>query len=124
MATLPRRSRIGQIRQLWHENEWIYLFVGLLLGLLAWPFFDLVNTQFVELLQNLVPEAVGIIFTVVIIDRLDSYREHQLIKEQLMRQMHSYYNHMALQAIEEMRVLGHLQDGSLIGLNLRGANLQ
>lgn len=75
-----------------------------------------------EFLLSLVPEAVGIFFTVLIIDRLDAIREEQVIKDQLVRRLQSRYNHTALQAIEEMRVMGYLEDGTLRNRNLRGSN--
>lgn len=122
--TNVRSSNRGRLRQAFQENEWVYLVVGLMVGLLLWPLMGLVNTAFGEFLENLVPEAVGIIFTVLIIDRLDSIRENRLIKDQLLRQMHSYYNPTALQSVEELRVLGYLEDGSLNNLDLRGADLR
>jgi len=116
-----RTGMVARLRVLWKENEWIYLVVGLVIGLLI-PYFiqslDAVN----EFLQNLVPEAVGIFFTVLIIDRLDSIREQQVIKDQLVRRLQSRYNHTALQAVEELRVLGHLEDGTLNKRNLRGSS--
>jgi hypothetical protein len=121
-----RLTRIGRVRQLFRENEWVYLIVGLMGGLLLWPlvFVWLDPVGIPEFLTSLVPEAVGITFTVLILDRLDLLRERRLIKEQLMRQLHSYYNPTALQAVEELRILGWLDDGSLRGLNLRGADLR
>ena len=112
-----------RLRQYWKDNAWVYFVVGLSIGILLPGFFasiqlDEVNT----FLENLVPEAVGIFFTVLIIDRLDSIREHQVIRDQLVRRLQSRYNHTALQAVEELRVLGHLEDGTLHNRNLRGAN--
>ncbi len=119
-----RRQRVEFIRRLWQENEWLYFVVGTAVGLIAWPALQIAQTEFADFLYDLVPEAVGIVFTVVIIDRLNQMREQRQFKEQLMRQMHSRYSHMALTAVEELRVLGYLSDGSLVGRNLRGANLR
>jgi hypothetical protein len=121
-----RRYVRGTIRRLFQENEWLYLLVGLVLGLLFFPLLERFQEAevFREFLYDLVPEAVGIVFTVVIIDRLDSIREHRLVLDQLKRQMHSYYNPTALQAVEELRILGRLSDGSVRGLDLRGADLR
>lgn len=123
--TLPQK-RIGlsrRLRQYWKENEWIYLIVGLSIGVLIPGFLESVRADAInDFLLNLVPEAVGIFFTVLIIDRLDSIREEQVIKDQLVRRLQSRYNHTALQAVEELRVLGYLSDGTLRKRNLRGSN--
>lgn len=119
-----RTSLLSTLRRLWIENEWVYLIVGLMLGLLLWPLIENVQADLAGLLRDLVPEAIGITFTVLIIDRLDLMRENRLVRDQLIRQMQSRYNHTALQAVEELRVLGYLSDGSLHGRDLRGAHLQ
>ncbi len=119
-----RRSRIlSRIQVLWKENEWVYLIVGLVIGILIPYFVEQIGAENIrDFLSNLVPEAVGIFFTVLIIDRLDSIREQQVIKDQLVRRLQSRYNHTALQAVEELRVLGHLEDGTLKNRNLRGSS--
>lgn len=118
-----RTGLIARIRILWRENEWIYLIVGLVVGMLLPHFFDAIQANTINaFLANLVPEAVGIFFTVLIIDRLDSIREEQVIKDQLVRRLQSRYNHTALQAVEELRVLGYLEDGTLRNRNLRGSS--
>jgi len=120
-ASNQRTGLVARIRALWKENEWIYLVVGLVMGLLLTPLvqsFENINA----FIEGLVPEAVGIFFTVLIIDRLDSLREQQVIKDQLVRRLQSRYNHTALQAVEELRVLGHLEDGTLRKRNLRGSS--
>lgn len=121
-----RASLFKRIRVLFQENEWLYLLVGLMAGLLLWPLFTYwLQAEFInEFLISLVPEAVGITFTIVILDRLDQMREDRLVKDQLRRQLHSYYNPTALQAVEELRVLGWHDDGSLHNLDLRGADLR
>lgn len=129
MAKISPRGRISlfkQVRVLFQENEWLYLLVGLMAGLLLWPLFTywLQAEFFNEFLVSLVPEAVGITFTIVILDRLDHLRETRLLKNQLRRQLHSYYNPTALQAAEELRVLEWHNNGSLHDLDLRGADLR
>lgn len=129
MSKISPKGRVSlfkQVRVLFQENEWLYFIVGMMAGLLVWPLFtywlqaDFIN----EFLVSLVPEAVGITFTVVILDRLDQLRETRLLKDQLRRQLHSYYNPTALQAVEELRVLEWHNDGSLHDLDLRGADLR
>lgn len=129
MATQSEPSparRMGLIRRLrlyWKENEWIYLIVGVAIGLLIPYLFQSIQADAInEFLLSLVPEGVGIFFTVLIIDRLDSIREEQVIKDQLVRRLQSRYNHTALQAVEELRVMGYLENGTLRNRNLRGSN--
>ena len=125
MAPVAKRGpkRFALIRRLWNENEWLYVAVGIMIGLMLRPVLDLFRGSFDNLMQNLAPEAVSTVFTVLILDRLGQMREEQQVREQLVRQMQSRYVHTALQAVEELRVLGHLADGTLVGRNLRGANL-
>jgi uncharacterized protein YjbI with pentapeptide repeats len=118
-----RTGLISRLRQYWKENEWVYLVVGLAIGLLIPYLFQSIQADAInDFLLNLVPEAMGIFFTVLIIDRLDSIREEQVIKDQLVRRLQSRYNHTALQAVEELRVMGYLENGTLRDRNLRGAN--
>jgi uncharacterized protein YjbI with pentapeptide repeats len=118
-----RTSLVQRLRQYWKENQWVYLIVGLAIGILSSSFFQNIQADTInDFLMNLVPEAVGIFFTVLIIDRLDAIREAQVIKDQLVRRLQSRYNHTALQAVEEIRVMGYLEDGTLQNRNLRGAN--
>lgn len=122
-TSATRNGLIPTLRRYWKENEWLYLIVGICIGaLLPFLFQNLQAEHINAFINSLVPEAVGIFFTVIIIDRLDSIREEQVIKDQLVRRLQSRYNHTALQAIEEMRVLGYLEDGTLRKRNLRGSN--
>jgi hypothetical protein len=98
------------------------LAIGLVIGLLVTQFINYLTVDATGFLQNLVPEFVGLIFTVLILDNLGQMRERRNMIEQLIRRMHSRYNHTALAAIEELRVLGKLSDGTLQGRELRGSN--
>lgn len=125
MTTRGAKSRLTRIKEFFDNHRSLYLVVGFFYGILGWHFVDYwlqSPEQLTEFFQNLVPEFVGIVFTVLIIDTLDRQRENRLIKEQLLRQLHSYYNPVALQSIEEMRIMGYLSDGSCRGLDLRGAD--
>jgi len=119
----PTRRNI--IRQWLPDFEWSSAAFGFALGLLAFLFINQFQAdRILDFLDNLVPEFVGIIFTVLILDRLDELRELRQVKEQLVRRVHSRYNHTALEAIEELRVLGYLTDGTLAKRELRGSNWQ
>jgi len=119
-----REPRVNIIRKILPDFEWSSAAFGFAIGLLIFPFAAQVGGNLMNFLNNLVPEFFGIIFTVLILDRLDELRELRQIKEQLVRRVHSRYNHTALEAIEELRVLGYLTDGTLAKRELRGSNWQ
>lgn len=104
------------------ENEWVYLVVGIMIGLLIPALFSYLGTDPTGFLESLVPEAMGIGFTLLILDRLNERRENRKEREQLIRQLHSYYNPVAMQALEELRVIGYLSDGTLHNQDFRGAD--
>jgi hypothetical protein len=122
MENNANRSRFSGLLQSLRDSGWLFLIIGLMAGLLIPALLRIMEVDVENFLENLVPEFIGIVFTVVIIDSLDRRRENNLIREQLIRQLHSYYNPVALQSIEELRVLGYLSDGSLNGLDLRGSD--
>ena len=120
-----QRGLVGRLKQVFNDNQWLYVIVGLAIGLLLSPLINQLQSETIgRFIEGLIPEAVGIFFTVVFLDRLDDLRERRQVKETLLRRAHSRYNNTALEAIEELRVLDYLDDGSLSGLNLRGANWQ
>jgi len=71
---------------------------------------------------NLPAEIVFFLVTVFVIDRLNRGRQQQQLKEQLIRQMGSEDNVLALQAVREIRAHDWLKE--LRSAELRGANLQ
>ncbi len=73
---------------------------------------------------NISAEFGSVAITVLIIDTLNQRRQREEEKQRLIRQMGSKENGLALQAVEELRVLGALKDGSLHAKNLEEANLQ
>jgi hypothetical protein len=87
------------------------------------PTFDL-KALFLEIWSNVASEAAGIAITVLIIDGLNQRREAQNEKERLMRQLSSKDEGLAFQALEELRALGMLKDGSMKGATLVRANLK
>lgn len=103
--------------------EWLIFIGGVLLGLLIPYFLRHLGMDHVEdFVSDLVPEAVGIFFTVVFINRMSARREARFVCGQLVRRAHSRHNNTALTAIEELRVLGQLEHGALSGIELRGSN--
>lgn|GEM_PF-1106674 len=125
MTTMNRtqstEDRWQTIRKLWQENQWLYVLVGILIGLVLSQFYTIEVASFV---QNLIPEAVGIGFTVLVLDAVYQRRERKQYKERLILEMGSLDNSTALRASEALNRLGWAQDGSLVSAYLREANLK
>lgn len=77
---------------------------------------------------NLFTETISVAVTVLILNRLaerrDEKRETKRLKENLIAQMGSQVNEVAVHAVEELRRHGWLTDGSLNGANLAAAHLE
>lgn len=117
-------ERWEDIRRIWSEkeNQWLYILIGVAVGLFLSPFLTIRG----DIASTLLPEAVGILFTVVVIERFNERRARRQLKEQLIRQMRSTDNGIALQALEELkaRKWGFGRDVSLQGAMLSRANLE
>lgn len=114
--------RWNEISEIWKakENQWLYALVGLLAGFLLSS-----SLQFeTEFLASIFPEALGIFFTVLVIDRLNENRAKREFKQQLIRQLRSPDNGYALVALEELQARDALYDGSLRNAFLASANLK
>lgn len=74
-------------------------------------------------LTSVGPELAGIVIGVVTIDYLNERRQREQLKAQLIRQMGMHISDVAVPAARELAHHKWLQDGSLIGANLRFANL-
>lgn len=131
MTTMTRQQEIPTNLQKW-------IVISLLFGLFLYPFLDLFITDLKSLLQQLLPEAIGIGFTVFFLDKIYQQREEQRKitekKERLVRETASTVRDVAVKAIEELRATGWLYfgllngatlfDASLWGLDLNNANLE
>ncbi len=73
---------------------------------------------------NIASELASIAITVLIIDSLYQQRQVKQEKERLIRQMSSTERGLALQAVEELKALGAIKDGSLARADLEEANLE
>ncbi len=93
-------SRWNEIKRIWQarENQWLYALTGFAAGALCVLFIR--SDQ--SLLDNLFPEAIGILFTVVVIDRLNEIRTQRLLLEQLIREMGATDNGIATRAVLEL----------------------
>lgn len=128
--TDDNNKRWKEVSEIWNKYPGLSIFAGFLLGALVSPAFIYINDDFLELLQNLVPEAIGIAVTVLIIEELqrrrDKVREVKERKERLIRQVGSRSNPVALDAAHEIESLGlQSKDYSLLaGADLTDADLQ
>jgi uncharacterized protein YjbI with pentapeptide repeats len=122
---LAEPKRWQEIATIWKDNRWLYIVAGLLLGVLLTPALQQITGDWNALIGNLVPEALGIIFTVLILERLAENRQHENYKQNLIRQASSVANDIALDAIEQLHKAGWLTDDNslLQNANLDGANL-
>jgi uncharacterized protein YjbI with pentapeptide repeats len=73
---------------------------------------------------NVTTDLLSIALTVLVIDAFNQRRETQRLKAQLIREMGSPDNGVALRAVEELRVCGWLENGALRGACLSQANLE
>jgi len=126
MATITPQpeDRWQTIRSIWKQNQWLYVIAGFLLGLLFFPFVQLVIADLATLLGNLVPEAISTLIAVFVIDRI--YRRHADKErlQELITQMRSDNNSLAQLATNILREKGWLYDGKLRGAQLNDANLR
>jgi len=123
------QDRWNTIKALWKRDQWLYVLAGFLAGLLVSPLVQSIQTDGGEFARSLVPEAIGIGFTVLLIDRLyrrrEDQREERELKERLIRELGSRDNAIANHAAYQLRTPHDwLSDGSLQGVMLYEANLQ
>ncbi len=98
------KNRWQEIRNIWSDNQWpLLLLTGWMLGLLTIPAIRIVNSDVAGFVENLVPEAVGIAFTVLILDRLNENRAREQLQDRLLREASGQANETAKAAIDWMR---------------------
>lgn len=134
--TLPPENRTETIRNIWKSNQGLYVIAGIIIGLFLYPMLTLVVNDLLNLMQTLVPEAIGIVFTVMFIDQLyqrrEEQRRHRDLQEQLVRDAGSSVNLIAKRAIDVLRKKGWLNgegvqkhtQAVLAGTDLSYADLQ
>lgn len=125
--TQSSEDRRQTIQKLWQENQWLYVLIGVFIGLVLSQFYSIEIASFV---QNLIPEAVGIGFTVLVIDLLNQRRDerHRIreLKDKFLRDANSKVNSFAIKAIEEIKAYQWLvgDGGILQGTNFAWADLK
>ncbi len=97
-------------------NHWMLVTVGSSGSLLR----ELVD----QLYANIAVDSIGIGVVVLVIDSLNEKQRREETLEQLIREMKSLDNGIALRAVGELRALGHLADGVLSGRDFFMANLE
>ncbi len=126
--------RLQNLRKIWESNQWLLIIAGWILGLLTIPLIANM-TQVWGFIMDLVPEAVGILFTVFILDRLNEQRELEQLQNRLVREASGQANEASKLACDWMQFEGWLTgDASLlagdkiwranmVGVDLSSANL-
>jgi hypothetical protein len=117
-----QRTRWQEILVIWQDNRWLFTVAGWLLGMLTLPLLQYISLDISNLLTNLVPEAIGIVFTVLILDRLAENRAREQLQTRLIQEARSQSNETAKAAVDWMNAEGWLKRDSQVAL-LKGANL-
>ncbi|MEM6281929.1 MAG: pentapeptide repeat-containing protein [Chloroflexota bacterium] len=123
MSGTTFQKRTADLTAIWRDNRWLYLLAGFTLGLLALPAAQMLNSETFDLLTGLVPEAVGITFTVLIVERLARTRAERDLKAQLIFELGSNEHTTAMRALRLLQHKGWLSNDELKGAVLREANL-
>ena len=117
-----------EIKQIWTDNHWLIAVSGWLLGILTVPALMQLRVDPLGFMNNLVPEAVGILFTVLILERLaqrrEEEREREEMRQRIIREMSTRDNATARRAAREATERGMLADGSLRGAFLPEAHME
>ncbi|MBZ0285650.1 MAG: pentapeptide repeat-containing protein [Anaerolineae bacterium] len=122
-------ERLQEAAELRQQNQWLYLIIGVCIGLLLYPLAVQVRADLPAFLSSLVPEGLGLAFTVIILQRYfdhrDAVKERKALLQRLIRRAGSPANNLALDAIAELRTLTLLvgDKGILQGVSLREADL-
>ena len=107
IRTAGSTSLLDRFREFSEDYHLLFVLVGWVIGLLTIPALGILmdghmNT-IIDLLKDLLPEAFGIGFTVLILDRLNDQREIESEKQRLRREAGSRDNSTAISAIDWMR---------------------
>jgi hypothetical protein len=84
---------------------------------------DTLNDIISDFYANVSVDALSIAFAILVIDRLNERRAEQELKAQLIREMGSPDNGIALRAVEELKARVWFMDAMMKGAYLYGANL-
>jgi hypothetical protein len=115
-------SRWNNVLAIWRDNRWLYLLSGVLIGVLIGPAVQQFTGNGEETLGNLVPEAIGIIFTVLILDRLVDNRNREALKQRLFSELRSSAVGQGTAALTWLRREGWVREDTLVGADLHRVN--
>lgn len=120
-TTLPQ-TRWQEIEKIWKDNRWLYVVAGILIGIVSVPAIEQITGDLNNLIGNLVPETIGIIFTVLILNRAADNRAKQEIKQQLLEDLKSTSVSPAVNALDRLRRESWLEDNYFVEKDLQCAN--
>lgn len=119
----------NEIVQMWRRDGRLYAIAGFIAGVMLFPLLASLSENLVGFLQELAPEAVGILVTVFLIDRIIRRRDERsaeaALKQQLILEAGSSINEKARDAVHQLGRNMWIGDehSVLKGANLRFANL-
>jgi hypothetical protein len=108
----------------------LLLGTGFLSALLYFYPSNWVLSEFIKAFYaNVNVDCISTAIAILVIDKLNDNRQQDILKAQLIREMGSPDNGIALRAVKELKAKGYLFDGSLrnaylIRANLKNANLE
>jgi len=110
----------------WSFFVGIGILIGFILGLLVanaeqnplTEFFNGINPEAIA------PETMGILFTIVVLDRLNAWRQRDARKNALIQQMGSRSNDFVLEAIRLLNIEGWLSDRSVRNVRFKQVNYE
>ncbi len=105
-------------------NQFVYAFLGFVIGVLFFPFLIYTSHDTLDFLINLIPEATGIFFTIVILDQIVHHRADERHKTILLEQLGSKINLVAVSAAEQLWAYHWWWDGTLSKAQLEKADLR
>lgn len=123
-TTPPKETLRNRVSAFLNNSSVLLIIAGWCLGVVSYPLLQRIadsfvvgNTRFNNILYDLVPETIGILFTVFILERFarqrEEVREKEEIKQRIIREMSTRDNATARRAAREARERGLLEDGSL-----------
>lgn len=123
-------DREENICRIWVHYKPFYLILGSIVFVVAGIFIGLflaqaivIEQSFSAAMASLFPEAVGITFTVIFIDRLNDMRAQNQLKQQLIREIVSTDRGLVMRAFKELAVNNWITDGSLKEADLQNVVL-
>ncbi|GAB5491744.1 MAG: hypothetical protein Phog2KO_19590 [Phototrophicaceae bacterium] len=97
------QTRWQEIQSIWTDNRWLYVIAGILIGIVSVPAIEQVTGDLNNLIGGLVPETIGIIFTVLILNTAAENRAQQALKDQLYSDLHSVSNDAVITSLHRLR---------------------